>query len=393
MGRPEKPPSSAYSLFSKEMLNTESIKQYPSKERMSHISESWKRVSEADKEIYQTRVNEAMTKYKTEYNEWYESLSLEEQKLEKERTSTKSNKKSNVTATIPLAQATNTIMAAATQPTIQLPTQPIFTQLPTNLQPLPQQPQPQQLQNIQMPITVPYPNMTGGGTQPMLVKVEVVGAPGTQPTVTHAQIMPQMTYNNVAQPQQYQPQVSFATQPFTMQVAPVVSQQAGQPMMAHPAPAPNTTVVTAVPGTVKQDDGRVHGLRSEILRREPVEPARSPKQLFLSDYIKKQRKRDKKSSDQKLHSDAKEIWKITEKKDKKKWLKMLEPQRQRYIEAYTIFVRGLNKEELELYTEMKARRDAEDEAKRAIESSDEEESDTSDEESDTDSESGSDSDI
>ena len=27
MGRPEKPPSSAYSLFSKEMLNTEFIKQ------------------------------------------------------------------------------------------------------------------------------------------------------------------------------------------------------------------------------------------------------------------------------------------------------------------------------------------------------------------------------
>ena len=44
MGRPEKPPSSAYSLFSKEMLNTEFIKQFPSKERMSHISEAWKKV-------------------------------------------------------------------------------------------------------------------------------------------------------------------------------------------------------------------------------------------------------------------------------------------------------------------------------------------------------------
>ena len=37
-----------------------------------------------------------------------------------------------------------------------------------------------------------------------------------------------------------------------------------------------------------------------------------------------------------------------------------------------LYSRGLNKEELELYTEMKARRDAEDEAKRATESSDEE---------------------
>ena len=61
-------------------------------------------MSEADKEIYQTRVNEAMTKYKTEYNEWYESLSLEEQKLEKERTTTKSSKKNTASAaSIPLA--------------------------------------------------------------------------------------------------------------------------------------------------------------------------------------------------------------------------------------------------------------------------------------------------
>ena len=53
----------------------------------------------------------------------------------------------------------------------------------------------------------------------------------------------------------------------------------------------------------------------------------------------------------------------------------------------------LHEEQDKLYTEMKARRDAEDEAKRAVESSDEEESDTSDDESDSDSESGSDSDI
>ena len=167
-----------------------------------------------------------MSKYKSEYNEWFESLSLEEQKQEKERTSQKSSK-SKQAATIPLAAATNTIIAGAAVNTInpppaavQLPTQPIYTQLPTNLTPLPPQPQQiqptQQLQNIQMPITVPYPNMSGGGAaQPMLVKVEVVGAPGSQPHVTHAQIMPQMTYN-VAQ--SYSPQVSYATQPFTMQV-------------------------------------------------------------------------------------------------------------------------------------------------------------------------------
>ena len=183
------------------------------------------------------------------------------------------------------------------------------------------------------------------------------------------------------------------SQPFSMAVAPLVSGPA-------PSVQPSTTITPApalpTPATLtpaKPEKERVDTLRSEILRREPVEPARSPKQLFLSDYVKKQRRKDKKSTDQKLTSDGKEIWRVTDKKDKKKWLKQLEPQRQRYIEAYTIFVRGLNKEELELYTEMKARRDAEDEAKRAVESSDEEESETSDDESDSDSESGSDSDI
>ena len=269
------------------------------------------------------------------------------------------------------------------------PQAPIYQSLPPQLQQ-------QQLQNIQMPITVPYPNMTGQqGAQPMLVKVEVVGGPGSQSHVTHAQIMPQMTYN-VSQNYQVPPgtpQVSYASQPFSMAVAPLVS---GPP---PPTLQPSTTITPApapLPATMpglKPEKERVDTLRAEILRREPVEPARSPKQLFLSDHVKKQRRKDKKSSEQKLMSDGKEIWRVTDKKDKKKWLKQLEPQRQRYIEAYTIFVRGLNKEELELYTEMKARRDAEDEAKRAVESSDEEDSDTSEDESDSDSESGSDSDI
>lgn len=373
MGRPEKPPSSAYSLFSKEMLNTEFIKQFPSKERMSHISEAWKKVSDADKEIYQTQVNEAMTKYKSEYNEWYEALTAEEQKVEKERTTTKATKKSQLTPILTPSQLMPQPQQQQQQMTQPQPMyhQPMAT--PMQHQPIQQQ---QNLQNLQMPaITVPYPNITANQQgQPMFVKVEVVGAPGTQSHVTHAQIMPQMTYN-VTQP--YTSQASYSPQPYTMQVGPVVTQQ----------PQPQIQPV------IKPEKDRVEVLRAEILRREPVEPARSHKQLFLSDYAKKMRKKDKKSTDQKLLFDGKEIWKVTEKKDKKKWLKMLEPQRQRYIEAYTIFVRGLNKEELELYTEMKARRDAEDEAKRATESSDEEESETSDDETDTDSDSGSDSDI
>ena len=118
---------------------------------------------------------------------------------------------------------------------------------------------------------------------------------------------------------------------------------------APPLPPPEGTQPAKI-----EEPGRLEALRAEILRlvaldfflnfcklfrREPVEPARSHKQLFLSDYVKKARKKDKKSTEAKLAFDGKEIWRVTEKKDKKKWLKMLEPQRQRYIEAYTVFVR------------------------------------------------------
>jgi hypothetical protein len=39
--------------------------------------------------------------------------------------------------------------------------------------------------------------------------------------------------------------------------------------------------------------------------------------------------------DSRLQAEARDLWRNTDKKEKKKWLKMLEPQRQRYIEAYT----------------------------------------------------------
>merc|ERR1719150_1681575 len=379
MGRPEKPPSSAYSLFSKEMLNTEFIKQFPSKERMSHISEAWKKVTEGDKEIYQTQVNKAMSRYKTEYTEWYEALTSEEQRVEKERTTTKAAKKSSLAPLLTPSSVLPPTPTAYLPPAQQQQQQP-QQQFAISSPMVQQQPAGAQ-QSLQMPaITVPYPNITGSQAgQPMFVKVEVVGAPGSHNTVTQCQIMPhqmQMTY-------------SMSQPPFTL--GPIMAP--AQQIAAVPAPSlppPEGTQQAKI-----EEPGRLEALRAEILRREPVEPARSHKQLFLSDYVKKARKKDKKSTEAKLAFDGKEIWRVTEKKDKKKWLKMLEPQRQRYIEAYTVFVRGLNKEELELYTEMKARRDAEDEAKRATESSDEEESETSEDETEdeTDSESGSDSDV
>ena len=55
---------------------------------------------------------------------------------------------------------------------------------------------------------------------------------------------------------------------------------------------------------------------------------RSPKQLFLLDYLAKHKK--KKSA-----NDGKEVWRKMDKKDKKLWAERLEPQRTKYITAYT----------------------------------------------------------
>jgi upstream-binding transcription factor len=56
-GKPEKPPNSGYSLFSRIMLVSPEIKQVPSKERMSQISKLWKSMTESEKKKYQEQVN------------------------------------------------------------------------------------------------------------------------------------------------------------------------------------------------------------------------------------------------------------------------------------------------------------------------------------------------
>jgi len=186
-------------------------------------------------------------------------------------------------------------------------------------------------------------------------------APGSMVAVSAAQPIP----------------ISIPTQPVQMQAATNVMQPQQQ----------------AQPQTVTLHHGGIIGpykdhtaLRAEILKREPVEPARSPKQLFITDWLAKHKK--------KKLADAKEAWKTIGKQEKKKWLEKLEPQRQKYIEDYTVFVRGLDKEELEMYTELKQKRDEEEEQRRQNESSDSDSDDTSDEsDDDSDSDSESDSDM
>merc|ERR1719397_1275048 len=183
--------------------------------------------------VFVLKVNDAMGKYKAEYNEWYEALTVEEQKVEKERTSTKSVKKSPA----PILTATNSIIQAVggqQGPPTPSPvlSQPVYT---TGLAPPTLQP------NMQMPaITVPYPNLTptGQAGQPMLVKVEVVGAAGSQ--TSHAQLLqPTMSYS-VSQPSYHPVQPTFSAQPgYTVAVSAPAQPTllpAPVPMPSHPSP-------------------------------------------------------------------------------------------------------------------------------------------------------------
>ncbi|PSN58061.1 hypothetical protein C0J52_02056 [Blattella germanica] len=73
-GKPEKPPNSGYSLFSRIMLVSPQIKQVAPKERMSSISKLWKSMPESEKKKYQEQVNHMLDQYKLEYATYLESL-------------------------------------------------------------------------------------------------------------------------------------------------------------------------------------------------------------------------------------------------------------------------------------------------------------------------------
>jgi hypothetical protein len=57
-GKPEKPPNSGYSLFSRMMLTSEEIKKVNSKQRMAQISQMWKILSVSNKRKYHDKVQQ-----------------------------------------------------------------------------------------------------------------------------------------------------------------------------------------------------------------------------------------------------------------------------------------------------------------------------------------------
>ncbi|XP_046383911.1 nucleolar transcription factor 1-A-like [Ischnura elegans] len=81
-GKPEKPPNSGYSLFSRIMLASDEMKKYNSKGRMLEISKMWKDLSAIDKKKYHDKVQQMIDQYKLEYATYLESLPENERKEE-----------------------------------------------------------------------------------------------------------------------------------------------------------------------------------------------------------------------------------------------------------------------------------------------------------------------
>lgn len=77
-GKPERPPNSGYSLFSKIMLRE--LKDVPSKEKMAEISKRWKILTDSDRLEYNKQAQKANQKYKEKYQIYLNSLVSEDRK-------------------------------------------------------------------------------------------------------------------------------------------------------------------------------------------------------------------------------------------------------------------------------------------------------------------------
>ena len=71
-GKPERPPNSGYSLFSKIMLKE--LKDIPSKEKMVVIAKRWKELSENERQGYNREAQKQNTKYVEKFNAYLDTL-------------------------------------------------------------------------------------------------------------------------------------------------------------------------------------------------------------------------------------------------------------------------------------------------------------------------------
>ena len=100
-GKPIKPPNSAYSLFSRMMLQSEVIKDVNPKDRMTVIAEKWKNCSEDERKEYNERIIHLREQYKLDFASYLESLPEEKRQEELKNTTPKRRGKNKLEELLP----------------------------------------------------------------------------------------------------------------------------------------------------------------------------------------------------------------------------------------------------------------------------------------------------
>ena len=60
-GKPDKPPNSGYSLYSRELLASQQFKHLETKDRMTEISTQWKSLTDEERQKYNDRTQEVLS--------------------------------------------------------------------------------------------------------------------------------------------------------------------------------------------------------------------------------------------------------------------------------------------------------------------------------------------
>jgi len=91
-GKPKKPPTNNYGLYSKEMLSSNEYSEVPPKERMTLLAKKWKLLSNDEKQIYTDKLKIITDRYKTEYDAYLKTLSAEDREIELTKNKSKPKK-------------------------------------------------------------------------------------------------------------------------------------------------------------------------------------------------------------------------------------------------------------------------------------------------------------
>uniref|UniRef100_T1JB35 HMG box domain-containing protein n=1 Tax=Strigamia maritima TaxID=126957 RepID=T1JB35_STRMM len=126
-GKPDRPPNSGYSLYSKIMLKE--LKDIPSKEKMGEISRRWKELSDKERQSYAKQATEAINRYQADYKQYVANLTEDERKkLEDEEIKKKKKapgtKASSAAAQKAVAAAVAAVSAAANDNAETMPSKP-----------------------------------------------------------------------------------------------------------------------------------------------------------------------------------------------------------------------------------------------------------------------------